>query len=105
MSEQKPRPLYTASARGVCPVCGKTSYSHTGTHPQCAVARADALMRAAIKASGAVEKKAPNRKSWSKPCPKCKQQVPARRFVCDCGHQFSPVDQAKAVVAGSEKPR
>jgi hypothetical protein len=88
MSEKKPTVAPSMSARGVCPVCGKASYSLTGTHPQCAVARADSDARAARKAAGTEVTKAP-RKSWSKPCPKCKHQVPARRIVCDCGHKFA----------------
>jgi hypothetical protein len=27
-----------------CPVCGKASYSRWGTHPQCALSRADAKL-------------------------------------------------------------
>jgi hypothetical protein len=90
MSEKKPIVVRPTSARNICPVCGKPSYSATGTHPQCAVARADAISRAARKAAGTEVSKAP-RKSWSKPCPKCKRQIPARRIVCDCGHKFAPM--------------
>lgn len=40
MSERKPRPLYTPVAqRPLCPVCGETSYSRQGIHPQCAEKR------------------------------------------------------------------
>ena len=45
MSEKKPIILQFTPARANCPVCGKPSYSATGTHPQCAVARFDALTR------------------------------------------------------------
>ena len=90
MSEKKPVVFRPSSTPGNCPVCGKPSYSATGTHPQCALARADALSREDRKAAGiAIEKV--KRKSWSKPCPKCKRQIPARRVVCDCGHNFAPV--------------
>ncbi len=88
MSEKKPIVARPTSARNICPVCGKPSYSSTGTHPQCAVARADSISRAARKAAGTEVTKAP-RKSWSKSCPKCKRQIPARRIVCDCGHKFA----------------
>ncbi len=88
MNEKKSAILGSTAARNVCPVCGKPSYSATGTHPQCAVARADAISRAVRKAEGLEVAKAP-RKSWSKPCPKCKREIPARRIVCDCGHAFA----------------
>jgi hypothetical protein len=95
MSEKKPTVASPIAARGVCPVCGKASYSLTGTHPQCAVARADSVARAARKAAGTEVIKTP-RKSWSKPCPKCKHQVPARRIVCDCGHKFTAMPDGAA---------
>jgi hypothetical protein len=88
MSEKKPIVLRMPRARGNCPVCGKPSYSATGTHPQCAVARADTLSREDRKKSAAAAAKA-KRKSWSKTCPKCKREIPARRVVCDCGHDFA----------------
>ena len=47
MSEKKPVVLRAAAPPGLCPVCGKASYSLNGTHPQCSVARADAISRAA----------------------------------------------------------
>jgi hypothetical protein len=90
LSEKKPIVIRSAGSPGMCPVCGKASYSSTGTHPQCAVARADSIARAARKAEGIEIAKEP-RRSWSKPCPKCKRQIPARRIVCDCGHKFSAV--------------
>jgi hypothetical protein len=88
MSEKKPVVVRAVAAPGLCPVCGKASYSLNGTHPQCSVARADAISRAARKAAGVEVVEGP-RKSWSKPCPKCKRQIPARRIVCDCGHKFA----------------
>ena len=88
MSEKKPTPVFTTNSRAVCPVCGKPSYSASGTHPQCSVARADANSKAALKAAvvGVAAKAA--RGSGSKQCPKCKRHSVARRVVCDCGHQF-----------------
>ena len=44
---KKPPPIHTAPARQLCPVCGKVSYSRSGEHPQCALARADAATRQA----------------------------------------------------------
>ena len=73
MSEKKPVVLRTTLAPSLCPVCGKASYSMNGTHPQCSVAQADAISRAARKAAsiGVVEV---SHKSWSKPCPSCKHR-------------------------------
>ena len=69
-------------------MCGKQSYSMTGMHPQCAVARADALSREDRKVAAAAVSKA-KRKFWSKVCPKCRHEIPARRVVCDCGYKFA----------------
>lgn len=88
MSEKKPSVLQLIPPRGVCPVCGKPSYSQTGTHPQCALARADAVSRADRKLAEADVNKPASRKSWTKKCRKCQREVPARRAVCDCGQRF-----------------
>lgn len=109
MSEKKPTVVRPVAARRLCPICGKPSYSSSGTHPQCSLARADAKARAARKLSGDANAK-PTRKSWSKPCPKCKRQVPARRMVCDCGHAFDTAAPAAATAGkklsgGPRKPR
>jgi endogenous inhibitor of DNA gyrase (YacG/DUF329 family) len=101
MSEKKPIVIGPTQVRGTCPVCGKPSYSSTGTHPQCAVARADAISRADRKAAGTEVSKV-SRKSWSKPCPKCKRQIPARRIVCDCGHKFASMPAGAASQAGQQ---
>lgn len=87
MSEKKTTIQQMSAARGSCPVCGKPSYSATGTHPQCAVVRADALGREDRK-KAAAEATESKRKSWTKVCPKCKHEVPARRLACDCGYKF-----------------
>jgi hypothetical protein len=49
MSEKKPTPVPVFPARKNCPVCGKVAYSLGGVHPQCALARADATVRAKLK--------------------------------------------------------
>jgi hypothetical protein len=112
MSERKPVPILSARTKRVCPVCGSASYSPSGMHPQCAAARADAIMRAALKAAGTDVKAKVVRKSWYKTCPKCKRQSPARRYVCECGHQFGGMpatgatqSTAKPPSAGVRKPR
>lgn len=45
MSEKKPIPLDSSPKRKICPVCGQSSYSSTGIHPQCAMTQADAPRR------------------------------------------------------------
>lgn len=40
-ASKKPAPLFVASTPKICPVCGHSSYSSTGIHPQCAAERAD----------------------------------------------------------------
>jgi hypothetical protein len=98
MSEKKPVPIPVTRSQRLCPVCGKASYSSTGTHPQCSLARADAISKAARKSAGLDDKKkSPVRKSWSKPCPKCRRELPARRIVCDCGHTFSNPPVSKVI--------
>ncbi len=91
MSERKPVPYNPASNVRRCPVCDKPSYSASGVHPQCSLAKADAVSRAARKAADDLAPPAPvqpklNR--FQKQCPKCKRVVAPRRFRCDCGHNF-----------------
>lgn len=80
------KPKFVGPDRAVCPVCGTTSYSRDGIHPQCAVTRADKIVpRAKAKAE-----KTGRLGQWRKRCPRCKRELPARRMVCDCGHSFQP---------------
>jgi hypothetical protein len=51
---KKPEPLNTCPTQKKCPVCGHSSYSPTGIHPQCAVSQADEPRRLRL----AAEKKA-----------------------------------------------
>lgn len=88
LNVKKPGPLEAAILRNLCPVCGKASYSRGGTHPQCAVARADADLRAKRLASGVVAPRSAARTPWMKSCPQCQRQMASRRYVCDCGHAF-----------------
>jgi hypothetical protein len=46
VSEKKPELVYFPAVQRFCPVCGKVSYSLSGEHPQCSVARGDAAFRA-----------------------------------------------------------
>lgn len=41
MSEKKPVPIVVGRDSKKCPICGKSSYSRGGIHPQCAVTQAD----------------------------------------------------------------
>src|SRR4029079_18029634 len=78
------KPKLVGPLRAVCPVCGTTSYSRDGIHPQCAVSRADQ----AAPRTGEKTVKANRSGQWKKRCPRCKRELPARRMVCDCGHSF-----------------
>ncbi|HTM54721.1 MAG TPA: hypothetical protein VL175_11870 [Pirellulales bacterium] len=99
MSERKPVPIIPLGTKAVCPVCHKPSYSLGGMHPQCALARADAKTRAALKAKAVTDEKRAVKKPWSKICPKCKRQVPSRRMVCDCGQELALVGSKPSSVA------
>ncbi len=96
---KRPDPLYTVAAeKGTkCPVCGFTSYSREGIHPQCAQQQADEKRVARMKSQkskadkqGAKSKTNTDAiKPWHKVCPKCKSQVHVRRTSCTCGHKFA----------------
>lgn len=96
MSHSKPTPVLTPAGRKICPVCGKSSYSREGIHPQCAIEQSDAPRKerlAAARKLAAAKKTSPPRKparqvSWTRKCPKCHGDVHVRRKVCACGHQF-----------------
>jgi hypothetical protein len=94
MNAKRPEPLYEAKSRPKCPVCGHTTYSRAGIHPQCAQDRADEQRMQAVKAkrnaAPTVEKVLSEEsvKSWHKRCPKCKTDVHIRRTHCECGFQF-----------------
>jgi len=47
---RKPKPeiIYFQRVPKLCPICGKPSYSLAGEHPQCAIARCDAVTRAKL---------------------------------------------------------
>jgi len=46
VSEKKPEIVYFPAVRRFCPVCGKVAYSASGEHPQCAMTRADLVVKA-----------------------------------------------------------
>ena len=51
MSRSKPPPLSPQPNRKTCPICGHSSYSRDGIHPQCAVTKADAPRQAQLVAA------------------------------------------------------
>ena len=90
--------VYPDRKAKTCPVCGQSSYSKDGVHPQCSVQMADEKRAKDLLES---RKKTPDtgqpRKSWNKQCPKCKNQLHVRRKQCDCGHVFSATKQPSSV--------
>src|SRR3954447_16566833 len=97
------KPKSAEPVRPVCPVCGKTAYSRGGIHPQCAASRADRVTRDKAAAREKLHRdktgegsdaKSPAKKQWTKRCPRCRRDVAARRFTCDCGHGFQPAGGA-----------
>jgi len=63
MSEKKPLPLATPPKRKICPVCGKSSYSSTGIHPQCSMSQAYKLRREHLAAERKAEAENSNKDS------------------------------------------
>jgi hypothetical protein len=96
MTNKKPIPLsmVALTPRRKCPVCGQSSYSREGIHPQCAQQQADTKRMDRIKiAKAAAKPKAsePNPLAvspWHKRCPKCKAEVHIRKMTCECGQKF-----------------
>jgi hypothetical protein len=91
MNHEKPKLVIQERGRKTCPVCGKSSYSRDGIHPQCAIQQSDAprqLQLQAEKRQALLSKKPPRQKSWNRKCPHCHVEVHIRRKVCDCGYKF-----------------
>jgi hypothetical protein len=91
VKHQKPVPSRTSSRGAKCPVCGETSYSLGGIHPQCSMAQADAERKIEITANRKTKAKTAKstvQKSFSKVCPKCKSRVHVRKKQCFCGQRF-----------------
>jgi RNA polymerase subunit RPABC4/transcription elongation factor Spt4 len=90
-TNNRPQPLYVAPQRATCPLCGETSYSAGGVHPQCAMREADVQRMRRVKRNVKVQTKAAagsDVRPWQKVCPKCRIFVHVRKKVCACGHRF-----------------
>ena len=88
---KKPEPLFIPVARVVCPVCGHTTYSHEGIHPQCAMLAADKVHITRINAQKLIQPEVSTDSTLrrhEKRCPTCQGVQPIRRYKCDCGHVF-----------------
>lgn len=88
MNSKKPVPLIPLPLPKKCPVCGKSSYSRGGIHPQCAAVRADAPRRERLAAERKAKTKQSSQRTWEKTCPNCAMIVPARNGLCACGFDF-----------------
>jgi hypothetical protein len=89
MTKLKPAPLLhvPVSNRANCPICGQSTYSRDGIHPQCAVKQADdaRTARLKLKPKPPIAPAAAAQKKWSRNCPKCGTQVHVRLAKCACG--------------------
>ncbi|HXY36360.1 MAG TPA: hypothetical protein VEI07_19135 [Planctomycetaceae bacterium] len=97
-TSSRPLPLVLTQAlpaRPICPVCGTTSYSRRGIHPQCAQLQADDRRMSklkAVKRQTESKVKASNPlalRPWHKRCPKCRAELHIRKTTCECGHRFA----------------
>ncbi len=55
MNHKKPTPILPQARHKTCPICGHSSYSPNGIHPQCAVSQADEPRRARLAAARKAE--------------------------------------------------
>lgn len=87
---QRPQPLYGSPSRPICPVCGHTSYSSAGIHPQCSMHASDQVQANRVKRQNLAKaesgEKSPGK--FEKQCPKCQKIHHIRKHDCDCGHSF-----------------
>ena len=93
MTHKKPQPLIEPRPRKLCPVCGETSYSLMGVHPQCAANQADVNRvngTSHTEKSTDTETSDSHQKAWHKPCPVCRKLNHVRKSVCECGHELVP---------------
>jgi rubrerythrin len=93
MSSKKPIPLFERQPPKRCPVCGETSYSPAGIHPQCSMRREDEKRMSRVKhikreSDGSVAT-THDMSAWQKVCPSCHAVQHAKKKECDCGHTFA----------------
>lgn len=91
MNQSKPEPLFVATTRPKCPVCGQSVYSPAGIHPQCAQTQADQVRLVRLKAKQAkAQPPAADEvlSAWHKRCPKCREKCHVRKATCNCGYKF-----------------
>jgi hypothetical protein len=92
MSQKKPAPMYNRPERTECPVCGQSSYSSGGIHPQCAVKQTEAEEKRNVDPTQVSAKQPKATKSatgsWQKTCPKCKIVLHIRKKKCACSYVF-----------------
>ena len=96
---KKPTPLLDTQSGKSCPICGKTSYSLGGVHPQCVVEKADKEQaeRRKLEVSKAQEAESTSKaKAWEKICPKCNAVQHVRKKECTCGYTFSNLPRPPA---------
>jgi hypothetical protein len=103
---KRPQPLFSAvvTKGAACPVCGFTSYSRNGIHPQCARRHEDEKRMARLKSRQSRDSKSgvapllPQNvlKPCHKRCPQCRNQVHARKSRCGCGYNFFAANKPTA---------
>ena len=92
MSEKKPMPLVISRQRPICPVCGHSTYSANGVHPQCAGVQADKLRMLGVRGQPRLVAARRHGAVQTKMCPECHKKTVATTTSCDCGFQFSGVN-------------
>jgi hypothetical protein len=103
MNNNKPTPLIIEIGKKVCPVCGQSSYSRDGIHPQCAMRRSDSLRRSQLPAP---QKPAAKPFAgeivghWKKFCPVCRRSLHVKKMTCVCGHGFEAPSKVATIAAG-----
>jgi hypothetical protein len=98
----KSTPLIIELGRKICPVCGKSSYSRYGIHPQCAMRQRDALRRSQLPSPPKPAAKPlaiADANHWRKVCPVCRRSLHVKKATCVCGHGFELPGKVATVAA------
>jgi hypothetical protein len=102
LNTHKPTPLIIEIGKKVCPVCGRSSYSRDGIHPQCAMRQSDALRRSQLSAPpkpAAKPQAIADASYWRKCCPVCHRSLHVKKMTCVCGHDFDVPSKLAAAAA------